>query len=112
MGRLVRYMLFASYEKPGTPVTRAKLNDLLTADNKNHKNAKKLLTRTLPEAQVLSPGVVYYTDLKGCLEFAPMNCESPCSGSPCETPHQRIHPREHEQMVVVVQAAVQTATND
>ena len=53
VGRLVRYMLFASYEKPGTPVSRAKLNDLLTSDNKNHKNAKKLLTRTLPEAQVL-----------------------------------------------------------
>ena len=51
-------MVFASYEKPGVPVARAKLNDLLVADNKNHKFAKKLLARTLPEAQVGRNGQV------------------------------------------------------
>ncbi len=57
MGRLVRHMLFSSYEKPGVPVPRTKLNDLLVADNKNHKSVKKLLARSLPEAQVIGGGV-------------------------------------------------------
>jgi hypothetical protein len=45
-------MIFSSYASPGVPVTRAKLNELILADNKNHKSAKKLLSRVLPEAQV------------------------------------------------------------
>ena len=51
---------------------------------------------------------VYHTGLQTCM---PMRCESPCNGSPCETP-PRIHPHEHGQMVAVVQAAVQTAASD
>ena len=49
---IVRHMIFSSYEKPGVPVTRAKLSELILADNKNHKNAKKLLSYVLPVAQV------------------------------------------------------------
>jgi len=49
---IVRHMIFSSYASPGVPVTRAKLNELILADNKNHKSAKKLLSRVLPEAQV------------------------------------------------------------
>ncbi len=52
VGQVVRYMLFANLEKPGVPVPRTKLNDLLTAANKNHKHAKKLLAKILPEARV------------------------------------------------------------
>ena len=52
VGRIVRYMLFSSYEKPGVPVPRTKLSELVLSDNKNHKHSKHLLAKTLPEAQV------------------------------------------------------------
>lgn len=65
-GRIVRHMLFHNHEKPGVPVPRAKLSDLVTHDNKNHKHAKKLLQLVLPEAQVSACACA--SAGRGCLE--------------------------------------------
>ncbi len=68
VGRIVRYMLFSSYEKPGVPVPRTKLSELVLSDNKNHKHSKHLLAKTLPEAQVIiCVGGIEFWDLRVAL---------------------------------------------
>ena len=45
-------MLFSNFEKPGVPVSRTKLNDLVTAEYKAHKAVRKLPALAIATAQV------------------------------------------------------------